>query len=83
MIFIIPFEIKASAGNDVTICLGRYVELGRPQEAGLDCWWYNLGNSIHLVVKVILILSQPKQESLVLLKKWIIVKLVMILLMSQ
>ncbi|MFN8116065.1 MAG: gliding motility-associated C-terminal domain-containing protein [Bacteroidia bacterium] len=44
-ISLIPFEIKAFAGNDVTICLGDSVELGRPQEVGLDCWWYNLGNS--------------------------------------
>lgn len=42
---IIPIEIKAFAGNDVTICLGDSVELGRTQEVGLDCWWYNLGNS--------------------------------------
>jgi gliding motility-associated-like protein len=44
-ISLIPFEIKAFAGNDVTICLGDSVELGRPQEVGLDCWWYNLGNT--------------------------------------
>jgi gliding motility-associated-like protein len=44
-ISLIPFEIKAFAGNDITICLGDSVELGRPQEVGLDCWWYNLGNT--------------------------------------
>lgn len=42
---VIPIEIKAFAGNDVTLCLGDSIELGRSQEVGLDCWWYNLGNN--------------------------------------
>jgi len=42
---VIPIEVKAFAGNDVTICLGDSVELGRPQEVGLECSWYNIGNS--------------------------------------
>jgi gliding motility-associated-like protein len=44
-ISLIPIDIKAFAGNDITICIGDSIELGRPQEVGLDCMWYNLGNT--------------------------------------
>jgi gliding motility-associated-like protein len=44
-ISLIPFEIKAYAGNDITICLGDSIELGRPQEVGLECLWYTTGNA--------------------------------------
>lgn len=42
---IIPIEITAFAGNDVTICVGDSIELGRPPEVGLECVWWPQGNN--------------------------------------
>jgi gliding motility-associated-like protein len=44
-ISLIPMDITAFAGNDVTICLSDTLTLGRPQEVGLECLWYTPGNS--------------------------------------
>ena len=42
---LIPMDIKAFAGNDVTICASDTLNLGRPQEVGLECLWYTPSNS--------------------------------------
>ena len=42
---LIALEITAYAGNDATLCVGDSLHLGRPQEVGLECLWYELGNS--------------------------------------
>ena len=44
-ISLIPMDITAFAGNDVTICLSDTLNLGRPQEVGLECLWYTPSNS--------------------------------------
>ena len=42
---VIPIDVKAWAGNDVTLCVGDTVRLGRPQEVGLECLWYTTTNT--------------------------------------
>lgn len=42
---IIPIEISAYAGEDVTLCLGDSMRFGRPQEVGIECQWYKPGSS--------------------------------------
>ena len=42
---VIPLDVKAWAGNDVTLCVGDTVRLGRPQEVGLECLWYTTTNT--------------------------------------
>jgi gliding motility-associated-like protein len=39
-ISVIPIDVTANAGADVSICIGDSVHLGRPQEIGLECSWY-------------------------------------------
>ncbi len=43
---IIPIDTKAFAGNDITLCPGDSIELGRPQEVGLECLWYTPLNAV-------------------------------------
>ena len=43
-ISLIPIEIAAFAGKDATICVGDSLNLGRPQETGIECEWYTPGN---------------------------------------
>jgi gliding motility-associated-like protein len=43
---IIPIDIKAYAGEDVTLCLGDSISLGRTQEVGLECLWYTPQNAL-------------------------------------
>ena len=43
---LIPIEISAFAGKDATICIGDSLNLGRPQETGIECEWYTPGNPI-------------------------------------
>jgi gliding motility-associated-like protein len=42
---VIPLDVKAWAGNDVTLCVGDTVRLGRPKEVGLECLWYTTTNA--------------------------------------
>ncbi len=42
---IIPIQIKALAGRDTSICIGDSINLGRPNEVGLDCNWFVAGNA--------------------------------------
>jgi gliding motility-associated-like protein len=44
---LLPIDTTAFAGNDKTICAGDKVFIGRKQEVGLDCIWYDLsGNQL-------------------------------------
>lgn len=39
-ISVIPIDVIADAGADVSMCIGDSVHLGRTQEIGLECSWY-------------------------------------------